>query len=85
MKKKGYGLDGRGKPSSDLRQGQNNYCILQRTVHRCGPPSVQLSGFLGLKQPECQAEHSPPPSAKVKNGRSFTSTQYAFVASTVTT
>jgi hypothetical protein len=47
------------------------------------PPIHWVSGALslGVKRPGCEAEHSPPSSAEVKNAWSYTSTpQYAFMA-----
>jgi hypothetical protein len=47
------------------------------------PPVQQVSGplFLGVKRPGREADHSPPPSAEVKNAWSYTSTSlYAFMA-----
>jgi hypothetical protein len=36
---------------------------------------------LGVKRPECEADHSPPSSVEVKNAWSYTSTpQYVFMA-----
>ena len=74
------------EPTSDLRRGQEIICTPQRTDQHCGPPSLLQNGYLGLKPPERENDHSYPPSAKVKNEWSYTSIPpYAFVASTVTT
>ena len=43
-----------------------------------GPPGLLFNGhwglFPGVKQPGCAVNHSPPSSAEVKNGWSYTST-----------
>jgi hypothetical protein len=47
------------------------------------PPIHWVPGALslGVHQPGCEADHSPPPSAEVKNAWSYTSTpQYIFMA-----
>jgi hypothetical protein len=47
------------------------------------PPIQWVLGVLSprIKRPRCRADHSPPSSAKVKNGGSYTSTpQYTFIA-----
>jgi hypothetical protein len=52
-----YGLDGQGSiPGKDKR-------FLSTPMH--------LDTFPGLKQLECEADYSPPSSAKVKNGELY--------------
>jgi hypothetical protein len=48
------------------------------------PPIQWVPGAFsqGIKRPECEADHSPPSIAEVKNAWSYTSTpQYVFIAS----
>jgi hypothetical protein len=49
-----------------------------------GPPPIQWTPWaisLGVKRPGSEADHSPPPSAEVKNAWSYTSTpQYVLMA-----
>jgi hypothetical protein len=47
------------------------------------PPIQRVPGFLSLrvKRPGCEADHSPPSSAEIKNAWSYTSIpQYTFMA-----
>jgi hypothetical protein len=65
----GYRLDGRG---SIL--GKERYFSLVHSIQTgSGPTSLLSSGYRGffpwgVKQPGHEADHSPPSSAKVKNG-----------------
>jgi hypothetical protein len=46
-----------------------------------GPPSLLSNGYRGVKRPGCEADHSPPASAKVKKMWIYISTPpYAFMA-----
>jgi hypothetical protein len=72
----GYGLHDRGFES---RQGLGIYLFTTASRPALGPtqPPVQwVTGALSLeiKRPERETDHSPPPSAEVKNARSYTST-----------
>jgi hypothetical protein len=52
-------------------------CLLpERLWGPTQPPLQWVPGALslGVKRPECEADHSPPSSAEVKNVRSYTST-----------
>jgi hypothetical protein len=79
----GYGLDHRGFKS---RQGLGIFLITTASRPALGstrPPIQWIPGTLslGVKRPGCEADHSSPSSAKVKNAWSYTSTpQYAFIA-----
>jgi hypothetical protein len=54
---------------------------LSRPERLWGPPSLLSTGYLGLKRPGREADHSPPSSAEVKNAWGYTSTpQYVFMA-----
>jgi len=70
----GYGLDDQGFES---RQGLG--ILLFTTVSRRSlgttQPLIQwVAGALslGVKRPRCEADHTPPPSAEVKNAWSYT-------------
>jgi hypothetical protein len=68
----GYGLDYRG---FDPRQGLGIFLFATGSVAH--PAPIQwVTGTLsqGVKRPGCEADHSPPFSAEVKNAWSYTST-----------
>jgi hypothetical protein len=67
-----------GRPRIDSRQRQG-FSLRHRvqTVSDSNPPSDSgvLGAFsLGVKQPGCETNHSPPSSAEVKNAWAYTST-----------
>jgi hypothetical protein len=80
----GYEMDDRGFES---RQGLRIFLYTTASRPVLGPtqPPVQwVTGALslGIKRQDREADHSPPSSAEVKNGWSYTSTpQYAFMRS----
>jgi hypothetical protein len=67
----GYGLDDRGSRVR-IRAGAGNFSL----HHRVQPPIQWVPGALslGVKRPRCEADHSPPSSAEVKNVWSYTCT-----------
>jgi hypothetical protein len=81
----GYGLDCLG---SRIRfsAGAGNFSLPHRVQNGSGahPASYPMGtggSFPGVKQPGCEADHSPPSNAEVKNAWSYTSNpQHAFVA-----
>jgi hypothetical protein len=57
--------------------------VFRKALGSIQPPIhwVPRALSLGVKRPVCEADHSPPTSAEVKNARSYTSTpQYVFMA-----
>jgi hypothetical protein len=81
----GYGLDDRSS-GFDSRRGLGIFLFTTAFRTALGPtqPPIQwVPGALslGIRRPGCEAEHSPPSSAEVKNACSYTSTpQYVFMA-----
>jgi hypothetical protein len=69
----------------DSRRGLGTFLFTTASRTALGPtqPPIQWvrgSLSLGVKRPGCEADHSPPPSAEVKNAWSYTSIpQYAFM------
>jgi hypothetical protein len=71
-----YGLDDRGVESWQ-RMGTFLFSTASRPALGLTQPHIQwVPGvlFLGVKRPRCEADHSPPSSAVVKNAWSYTST-----------
>jgi hypothetical protein len=71
-----YGLDDRG---FDFRQGLGIFLFTTASRPALGPtqPPIQWvpgAVSLGIKRPGCEADHTPPSSAEVKNAWSYTST-----------
>jgi hypothetical protein len=71
----GYGLDDRG---FEPRQGVSIFFFTTASRPALGPtqsPIQWVRGVpsLGVKRPECEADHSPPSSAEVNNARNYTS------------
>jgi hypothetical protein len=70
----------------DFRRGQGIFLFTTASRRALGPtqppfPWVPGALSLGVERPGCEADHSPPGSAKVKNVWRHTSTpQYAFMA-----
>jgi hypothetical protein len=72
----GYGLDDRW---FEYRQALGSFLSITASRPARGPtqpPNQWLSGalYLGLKQPESEADYSPPSIAEFKNDWSYTST-----------
>jgi hypothetical protein len=73
------GLDDRGSRVRFLARAANIFFFTTVSRTALGPtqPPIQwVPGalFLGVKRPVREADHSPPPSAEVKNAWSYTST-----------
>jgi hypothetical protein len=70
----------------ESRYGLRIFLFTTASRPNLGPtqPPIQwvlVSLSLGVKRPECEADNSPPSSAKVKNAWSYASTtQYVFMA-----
>jgi hypothetical protein len=78
----GYGLDGRGFES---QQGQGIFLFTTASRTALGPTQLPIQWVpralsLGVKRPEREADHSPPPSADVKNACYTSTPQHAFMA-----
>jgi hypothetical protein len=62
---------------SNPRENRRYFSSAKRPERLLGPPSLQFSeyqgSFPGIKRPELEVDHCPPPSAEVKNGWSCTS------------
>jgi hypothetical protein len=74
----GYGLDNQGSRAQFLA-GAGNFSLHHYVLNGSGdhPASYPLGtrgSFPGVKQLGCEADHSPPSSAEVKNAWSYTST-----------
>jgi hypothetical protein len=74
----GYGLDDRGL-RVQVPAGAGNFSFLHRFqtgsgAHSASYPMGTGSPSAGVKRPGREANHSPPPSAEVKNAWSYTST-----------
>jgi hypothetical protein len=84
VKALGYGLEDRG---SKVRfpAGAGNFSLHHRVQTGCWAHQHRIKWVPGalfprVKQPGPEADHSPPPSAEVKNAWSYTSThQYVFI------
>jgi hypothetical protein len=69
---RGYLLDHQGAISGRVR----NFSLFQCSGRLWGPPSLLSNGYWGTLYPrvkglECEADHSPPSSAKGKNGEAM--------------
>jgi hypothetical protein len=65
-----YGLDDRGSRAR-FPAGAGNFSLHHRVrngsgTHPASYPMGKRASSLGVKWPECEADHSPPSSAKVK-------------------
>jgi hypothetical protein len=74
----GYGLDERGVQVT-VRLGIFLFTTASRpalglTLTQLTIQLVPVALSLGVKRPKCEADHSPPSSAEVKNARSYTYT-----------
>jgi len=58
-----------------------HYVQISAGAHLASHPMDTRGSFPAVKQPECEADHSPPSSAEVKNVGSYSSTPpYVFMA-----
>jgi hypothetical protein len=68
----------------NMLQGIFVFTTVSRPILGPTPSPIQLvpgAPSLGVKRPGCEADHSPPSSAELKNAWSYTSTpQYTFMA-----
>jgi hypothetical protein len=74
----GYELDDRGSRVR-LPAGSGNFSLHHRFqngsgAHPASYPMATRGSFPGVRRPGCEADHSPPSSAEVKNAWSYTST-----------
>jgi hypothetical protein len=73
----GCGLDNQGSGVQFLAGAGNSYVLhCVHTIsgaHQASCPMGTRGSFLGVKQPDCEADHMPSSSAEVKNAWHFTS------------
>jgi hypothetical protein len=74
--KLGYGLDNQGFESREGLGIVSFTTVSRPALEPTQPPIQWVPGALslGVKRPECEADHSPPSSDEVKNAWSYTST-----------
>jgi hypothetical protein len=62
------------RPWFDFRQGLQVFLLATASLPALGPTQPPIQSVPWIKRPGREADHSPPPSAEVKNAWSYTST-----------